>query len=112
MYSDMSICTSASSLPNMNFASAFASSVFPTPVGPRKMNEPMGRFGSLSPERERRTAFEILQAGGRVHGLIAQASPGFVVHFDRLVREEPAGDVARRKLEGGLEGLVRVLTRW
>ena len=27
-----------------------------TPVGPRKMNEPIGRFGSLSPARERRIA--------------------------------------------------------
>ena len=44
----------------MNSARAFASSVFPTPVGPRKMNEPIGRFGSLSPARARRTAFEII----------------------------------------------------
>ena len=33
----------------MNSASARASSVFPTPVGPRKMNEPIGRFGILEP---------------------------------------------------------------
>ena len=39
-------------------ASARAVSVFPTPVGPRKMNEPIGRLGSLSPARERLTAFE------------------------------------------------------
>ena len=30
------------------------SSVFPTPEGPRKMNEPDGRFGSLRPARVRR----------------------------------------------------------
>ena len=42
----------------MNSASALASSVFPTPVGPRKMNEPMGRLGSLRPARARRTARE------------------------------------------------------
>ena len=47
MNSLMSILMSASSLPNMNSASALASSVFPTPVGPRKMNEPIGRFGIL-----------------------------------------------------------------
>jgi hypothetical protein len=29
--------------------------VLPTPVGPRKMKEPLGRFGSLSPARVRRT---------------------------------------------------------
>ena len=60
MNSLMSILMSASSLPNMNSASAFASSVFPTPVGPRKMNEPIGRFGSLRPARARRTAFEMI----------------------------------------------------
>ena len=60
MNSLMSILISASSLPNMNSASALASSVLPTPVGPRKMNEPIGRFGSLSPARARRTAFETM----------------------------------------------------
>ncbi len=35
-----------------------ASSVFPTPDGPRKMNEPVGRFGSLMPARARRIAFD------------------------------------------------------
>ena len=39
-----------------NSASARASSVLPTPVGPRKINEPIGRLGSLSPARERRIA--------------------------------------------------------
>ena len=33
----------------MNSASARASSVLPTPVGPRKTNEPIGRFGILEP---------------------------------------------------------------
>ena len=56
MYSLMSRRTIARSSSNMNSASAFASSVFPTPVGPRKMNEPMGRSGSDSPARERRRA--------------------------------------------------------
>ncbi len=39
-----------------NSARARASSVLPTPVGPRKMKEPMGRLGSLRPERARTTA--------------------------------------------------------
>ena len=56
MYSDMSIWISASESPNMNSASALASSVLPTPVGPAKMKLPMGRLGSLSPARLRRTA--------------------------------------------------------
>ena len=42
----------------MNSASARASSVLPTPVGPRNRNVPIGRSGSLSPARERRSAFE------------------------------------------------------
>ena len=33
------------------------SSVLPTPVGPMKMNDPIGRLGSCRPARARRTAF-------------------------------------------------------
>ena len=54
MYSLMSTRMSADSSANRNFASARASSVFPTPVGPEKMNDPIGRRGSLSPARLRR----------------------------------------------------------
>ena len=43
----------ASALPNMNFASSFASSVLPTPVGPRNMNVPIGLFGLCRPTRLR-----------------------------------------------------------
>ena len=39
-----------------NSASALANSVFPTPVGPRNMKEPVGRLGSAIPARARRTA--------------------------------------------------------
>ena len=56
MYSDMSMRTIAVSSSNRNAASALVSSVLPTPVGPRNMNEPIGRFGSCSPARARRTA--------------------------------------------------------
>ena len=48
----------ASSLSNKKFASALVSSVFPTPVGPRNKKEPLGRFGSDKPARDRRTALE------------------------------------------------------
>ena len=57
MYSLMSIRTIAASSSNRNSASARAVSVLPTPVGPRKINDPIGRFGSLSPARDRRIAF-------------------------------------------------------
>ena len=56
MYSDMSKRISAFSLPNRKFASARASSVLPTPVGPRNRKLPTGRFGFFSPARERRMA--------------------------------------------------------
>mmetsp|Transcript_109437 Transcript_109437/g.223649 ORF Transcript_109437/g.223649 Transcript_109437/m.223649 type:complete len:221 (+) Transcript_109437:1427-2089(+) len=56
MYSDMSIRIIASSVSNMNSLSALQSSVFPTPVGPKKIREAMGLVGSLSPARERCTA--------------------------------------------------------
>ena len=56
MYSLMSIRTIALSSSNRNAASARASSVLPTPVGPRNRNEPIGRRGSRSPARARRTA--------------------------------------------------------
>src|SRR3954469_9099335 len=45
-----------SSSPNSASASARASSVLPTPVGPRNRKLPIGRSGSPSPTRERRTA--------------------------------------------------------
>ena len=57
--SDISKLMSASLLPNRYSASVLASSVLPVPVGPRKMNEPIGLRGSFSPARERRTASEM-----------------------------------------------------
>ena len=48
--------TIASWVSKRNSASARASSVLPTPVGPRKRNEPIGRLGSARPARERRIA--------------------------------------------------------
>ena len=56
MYSDMSMRTRARSSSKRHSASAFASSVLPTPVGPRKKKLPMGLLGSESPARLRRTA--------------------------------------------------------
>ena len=41
----------------MNELKFFASSVLPTPVGPRNINEPIGLFSSLSPALARITAF-------------------------------------------------------
>src|SRR6185369_7623963 len=51
MYSLMSILIMAFSSSNKNSASARDNSVLPTPVGPKKRNEPIGRFGSCKPAR-------------------------------------------------------------
>ena len=54
MYSLISTRMSAEASANRNLASERASSVLPTPVGPEKMNDPIGRRGSLRPARLRR----------------------------------------------------------
>ena len=46
MYSDISIRTILDSSSNSCCANALATSVLPTPVGPRNMKEPNGRFSS------------------------------------------------------------------
>ena len=56
MNSDISKRIRARSLPNRNAASERATSVFPTPVGPRNRKDPTGRPGAFSPARERRMA--------------------------------------------------------
>ena len=56
MYSDISTLIIASSEPNTDSASAFDNSVFPTPVGPKNKNEPIGLFGSFNPTLPLRTA--------------------------------------------------------
>src|SRR5207248_1796720 len=128
MYSDMSSAISACSSPNRNSARVLASSVFPTPDGPRKMNEPDGRFGSLRPARVRRIAWEtdllgldrfflllldlrdlvleLLVVRRGLHALDAQTRAGLVDEVDGLVGEVPVGDVPIRQVGGGNEGLV------
>ena len=56
MYSLISIRTIFCSSSNRVAASVLASSVLPTPVGPRNRNEPIGLDGSLIPAFERRMA--------------------------------------------------------
>ena len=55
--SDMSILIIASSVSKRNSAKALHNSVLPTPVGPKKRKEPLGRLGSDIPDLDRRTAF-------------------------------------------------------
>ena len=61
--SERSSRTSASSVPNSACASARASSVLPTPLGPTKRKPPTGLRGSLRPARARRTASETVRDG-------------------------------------------------
>ena len=49
IYSLISTLIKASSLSNNSLARIFASCVFPTPVCPRNMNEPIGFLGSFNP---------------------------------------------------------------
>ncbi|EJW93557.1 hypothetical protein EVA_18336 [gut metagenome] len=70
----MSILMRLSSESKRVSAIAFASWVLPTPVGPKNMNEPIGRPGSLIPARLRLialTTFSSLHPGrlssGAVH---------------------------------------------
>ncbi len=56
MYSLMSMRIIASSSPNTTSARALASSVLPTPVGPRNRKVAIGRLPWRSPARARRTA--------------------------------------------------------
>src|SRR5881396_2438935 len=54
MNSDMSKRIMERWLPKRNSANDRATSVLPTPVGPRNKNEPTGRCGFFKPARERR----------------------------------------------------------
>ena len=58
---------------NRNSARARASSVLPTPVGPRKMNEPIGRL-------------RILQAGAGPNDRVGDGLHRFVLADDALVQ--------------------------
>ncbi len=119
MYSDMSIRTIARSSSNRNSASARAVSVLPTPVGPRKMNEPMGRLGSCSPARLRRTALAtavtacaladdplgqlLLQLGQPLALALHHRVTGMPVHFDTISAMSSASTSSLRYLRLGLD---------
>ena len=86
MYSLMSMRTMARSSSNRNSASARASSVLPTPVGPRNRNEPMGRLrvGQAGP-----AAADGVGHGG--DGVVLADDPLVedVLHADELLRSRP-----------------------
>src|SRR5207237_204478 len=126
MNSDISSRIRASSESKRNSASARANSVLPTPVGPRKMKDPIGRRGSFNPARPRRTAWDTATMAScwpitrlwrsssmRSRRAVSSstrrltATPGvFVYVVDRLIRQRPVGDVAVAQDGRRLDGLV------
>src|SRR6266436_5247793 len=82
MNSDISNRTSDFSEPNKNSARRRATSVLPTPVGPRKKKQPTGRSGDFSPARLRRIAR-------------ASAGPARNHFLDVLARHDPRGRVVQ-----------------
>ena len=107
MYSDMSMRTIALSSSNRKDASALVSSVLPTPVGPKNMNEPIGRFGSCRPARARRTAVEtamhrFVLADDAAHDLLLHLEEFFALAFEHLVDRNagPARDDLRDVVRG------------
>ena len=87
----MSMRTIARSSSNRNSASDLASSVLPVPVGPRNRNEPVGRFGSEMPARERRTASLTARTASRCP---ISRCPITVLHLEQL------GGLALQELAG------------
>src|SRR5437588_674155 len=127
MYSDMSMRIMVSSSPNRNSARVRASSVLPTPDGPRKMNEPVGRLGSLSPARERRIALETTSIAGcwpitrlcssssiRISFAVSASvslNTGIPVHIDTMSAISSSPIAGRSAVAQALENLDRLLGR-
>src|SRR4030095_11760555 len=91
MYSDMSKRTRLRSLPNRKAARLRATSVLPTPVGPRKMNDTTGRGGFLVAGPAPLAAE---QEGRQAAGHLGLAHP-------RRAQEDERSDGAVRILEAG-----------
>ena len=101
----------ASSSSNRNSASALASSVLPTPVGPRNRKQPMGRFGSLKPGA-RRVGWRRPPPEGRHPGRSpggAARPPSAAACPPRLPASAPSEhrSSARRRLRSALRSLPR-----
>src|ERR1700704_2618014 len=97
MYSLMSRRTIAFSSSKRNSASAFASSVLPTPVGPRNRNEPSGRFGACMPARARRAAVRTAVAARVCDGRDALLLPDDPL-VEPLLHLEELPDLALQEL--------------
>src|SRR5436305_637479 len=98
----MSSRTMARSSSNMNSASARASSVFPSPVGPRKVKEPIGLLLLLRPARGELVAARLrlgqLPLERRAHVLRFLAHRG---ELDLELADAPVGlvELDRRRVD-------------
>ena len=81
--SDISTLIREFSVPNIASASAFESSVLPTPVGPKNRNEPIGLLGSLSPTLPLRIALATaVTASSCPITLLCRVSSSFIRRSD------------------------------
>src|SRR6201981_891592 len=86
MNSLMSRRVSDCSSSKRNSASALASSVLPTPLGPRKRNEPIGLPGSRAPPRPARAAGGDASGHAAARLALADAALGqALLHLEQLV---------------------------
>src|SRR5229473_2681598 len=107
MNSDMSKRTSDFSDPKRNSARRRATSVLPTPVGPRKKKQPTGRNGDFRPARLRRMA--------RARAVMALSwlmtrlcSSGFINQINGFVWKKTVRNVAIGKIDGIAQGFIGV----
>ena len=105
---DMSIRTIALSSSNRNAASALVSSVLPTPVGLRNMNEPIGMVRVLAdqrapgPGRGRNGMYRFVLADDPAHDLLLHFEKFLALAFEHLVdgHARPARDDLRHVVSG------------
>src|SRR5215218_9472690 len=107
----MSMRIIAASSPKRASARVRASSVFPTPVGPRNRKLPMGRFGSESPARARLTASATASTASSWPITRSWSCSSRCMSRSRssLVSWLTGGDLCRRLPPRGLEGSQPVL---
>src|SRR5437868_1351166 len=131
MYSDISKRIKARSEPKRNSANDRATSVLPTPVGPKKRNEPTGRLGFFSPARLRRMARDKVEIALGVCALVVlrgatqfalalmylcgqvrlaqlHACAGLINDVNRFVRQETIRDVTLRLIDRRLHRIRRI----
>ena len=96
---------SASSSLNKNSARVFPNSVLPTPVGPRKRKEPIGRLPSRRPERESLIALaSLFTALGFFDKLVNWARCGLIIPITGFAHSMTSAAIEFKR-EGYVTGL-------